>query len=174
MTAPVPAGLRLRPACPEDATAIHAVHGRAIRGAVGHYTHDELEAWVGGRTPADYLAAIAGRHVVVAETVGSPPRVLGFGQLLAAEGVIEAVYVDPEAGRRGIGAALVAALEREARTRGARTLALEASLNSVPFYLAQGFDVDTAAQHALAPGVALRCMVMSKALVPTGSPCPTR
>ena len=91
-----------------------------------------------------------------------------------AEGLIEAVYVDPEAGRRGIGAALVAALEREARTRGARTLALEASLNSVPFYLAQGFDVETAAQHALAPGVALRCMVMSKALVPTGSPCPTR
>ena len=174
MTAPVPAGLRLRPARPDDATAIHAVHGRAIRGTVGHYTHDEREAGVGGRVPADYLAAIAGRHVVIAETADSPPRVLGFGQLLAAEGLIEAVYVDPDAGRRGVGAALVAALEREARTRGARTLALDASLNSVPFYLALGFEVDAAAQHALAPGVALRCMVMSKSLVPPESSCPIR
>ena len=91
--------------------------------------------------------------MVVAETAESPPRVLGFGQLLAPEGLIEAVYVDPDAARRGIGAALVAALEREARARGARTLALDASLNSVPFYRALGFDVDAAAQHPLAPGV---------------------
>jgi len=180
MTAPVPAGVRLRPARADDAAAIRAVHARAIRGTGSHYTFDEREAWVGGRKPADYLAAIAGRHVVVAESAGSPPRVLGFGQLLPSEGLVEAVYVDPDAGRRGIGAALFAALEREARARGARTLTLDASLNSVPFYRALGFDVDVAAQHPLAPGVTLRCMVMSKALdapaMPPMSepPCPPR
>jgi putative acetyltransferase len=174
MTAPVPAGIRLRAARPDDAPAIHAVHARAIRSTAGHYTHDEREAWVGGRTPASYLAAISGRHVVVAETDDTPPRLLGFGQLLAPEGLIEAVYVDPDAARRGIGAALVAALEREARACGARTLALDASLNSVPFYRALGFTAAAAAQHPLAPGVSLRCMVMSKPLTAAEPACPTR
>ena len=174
MTAPTPAGIRLRTARPDDAAAIHAVHARAIRDTAGHYTRDEREAWVGGRTPESYLAAISGRHVVIAETGDVPPRVLGFGQLLPQEGLIEAVYVDPDARRRGIGAALVAALEREARLRGAPTLALDASLNSVPFYRALGFDVVAATEHALAPGVHLRCMVMSKPLTAPERPCPTR
>lgn len=163
----------MRPACADDAAAIHAVHARAVRSTGSHYTVDEREAWVGGRTPADYLAAIRGRHVVVAESVDPPPRVLGFGQLLTTEGLVEAVYVDPDAGRRGIGAALFAALEREARSRGVRALTLDASLNSVPFYRALGFDVDVAGQHPLAPGVMLRCMVMSKPLdVPEMQPRP--
>jgi ribosomal protein S18 acetylase RimI-like enzyme len=162
------AGLALRHAQPADAPAIWAVHTRAIRECCAeHYTPAEIAAWSGRMTPASYRDPIRLQRIVVAETdTPEGPRIVGFGQLQGAEGVIEAIYVDPDFARRGIGTALVATLLDTARRAGLPGVVLDASQNSVPFYRALGFRDDGPARHALAPGVRLACTVMTKPLGP--------
>jgi GNAT superfamily N-acetyltransferase len=53
---------------------------------------------------------------------------------------LERVYVHPRCQGQGTGTLLVRALEAEARRRGVRRLALQASPASVTFYRALGFD----------------------------------
>lgn len=158
----------LRPARPADAPALWIVHGRAIRALAGApYTKDQLEAWAARTRPESYLEPARSRLLIVAETATREgPRIIGYGQLHIAEGTIEAVYVDPDHARRGVGAALVGALERESLTRGLPGLIVEASLNSVPFYRALGFIAKGVDQHPLAPGVNIACAVMEKRLIP--------
>jgi putative acetyltransferase len=65
-------------------------------------------------------------------------RVVGLGVLDGAE--IKRLYVDPACQRQGTGRRLLAALEDEARQRGLPRLELQASLPSLAFYLAHGFQ----------------------------------
>jgi putative acetyltransferase len=162
----------VRPARPADATALWIVHGRAIRALAGApYTKDQLEAWAARTRPESYLKPARSRLLIVAETATrTGPRIVGYGQLHVVEGTIEAVYVDPEYARRGVGAALVSALERECLTRGLPGLIVEASLNSIPFYRALGFVAKEVDQHPLAPGVGIACAVMEKRLTPAAPP----
>jgi GNAT superfamily N-acetyltransferase len=109
---------------------------------------------------------MSSRTTVVAEAATvDGPRVVGYGRLSRADGVVEAIYVDPAFARRGIGAALFAALEDDARARGLPGLTLEASLNSVPFYAAMGCRERGPDRHGLAPGVAATFVVMDKRVV---------
>jgi putative acetyltransferase len=167
-SAPPLADVALRPARPADAQAIWSVRTRAIRiAAATHYAEEVLDAWAGRMRPEGCLESMRTRRLIVAEaaTAGGP-RIVGFGQLEPSEGVIDAIYVDPDFGRRGIGAALFAALEREARALGLPGLTLEASLNSVPFYAAMGCRQECLDRHELAPGVHIACAVMDKRFAP--------
>jgi len=154
----------VRPARAADAPAIWSVHARAIRmSAVSHYTESEVEAWASRATPESYVDAMRMRRLVVAEVPSSEgPRVVGFGQLHPGEGVVEAIYVDPDWQRQGIGTALFRALERDARAAGLPGLMLDASINSVPFYAAMGCRQEGLDRHELAPGVHIDCVVMDK------------
>ncbi len=164
-----PHRLVLRPAREGDAGALAAVHSRAIRiSAATHYDPRELDAWAGRARPTDYAQALRTRPVIVAELPAADgPRVVGFGQLLPDEGIIEAIYVDPDFARQGIGRALFAALERLARVGHLPGLTVEASLNSVPFYAAMGCVRRAVDRHELAPGVHIACVVMDKRLATT-------
>jgi len=122
----------------------------------------DLAAWTARATPATCADAIATRYVVIAETAAG--RIAGFAQLHPQEGAIEAVYVDPDSARHGIGRALVGALEADARARGLPGLVVEASLNSVPFYGALGYAHECWSQHSLGAGHGIACAVMSKRL----------
>ncbi len=159
----------LRAARESDARALWSVHARAIRGlAAAHYSEDELEAWIGRTRPEGYALAIRTHPVVVAEVPGADrPRIAGFAQLQPDEGVVEALYVDPEFAGRGVGRALFTELERIARTLGLPGLTVEASLNSAPFYAAMGCVRRATDRHELAPGVHLECVVMEKRLAAT-------
>jgi len=158
-----PSTMRIRPAVPADAAEIWAIHTRAIRhGCATHYPPGDLAAWTARATPATCADAIATRYVVIAETAAG--RIAGFAQLHPQEGAIEAVYVDPDSARHGIGRALVGALEADARARGLPGLVVEASLNSVPFYGALGYAHECWSQHSLGAGHGIACAVMSKRL----------
>jgi putative acetyltransferase len=161
--AKLPTGIALRAAHPADAPAIASVHARAIRAlATPHYTEDQLDAWVARTTAASCLQAMDSRSLLVAVTQEPEPQVVGYGQLHLDEGVVEAIYVDPDHAHRGIGRALGDALEDIARKFDVEWLVADASLNAVPFYRALGYREVAEDRHEPAPGVHFVCTVMEK------------
>ena len=153
--------MRIRRAIPNDATAIWAIHTRAIREtASSHYPPESVAAWSGRTTPETYVEPIEARVVLVAED--DDGRIAGFAQLHPVEGVVEGCYVDPDFARAGVGRALMAALEDAARERGRSALLLHASQNAVPFYRALGWTPESGARHELAPGAWLDSVIMTK------------
>ena len=171
----LPPNVVLRDAVAADSQGIWRVHARAIRAsAASHYTEDELDAWVGRVQPESYVALMGTRRLVVAEaTLADGTRIVGFAELLPEEAVIEAIYVDPDWERRGIGTALARVLEDDVAARGLPWLVSDASLNAVPFYQALGFRQVALDRHELAPGVHIACAVMEKHLAaPQGTPAP--
>ncbi|NHN48253.1 GNAT family N-acetyltransferase [Halostella sp. JP-L12] len=130
----------VRDARPADAAAVNRVHLDAVA-ELGPEAYDEAQvaAW-GSSDPSDYDLAGGDNRFVVAEIDG---EVRGFGELAyeagdyldpAADAEVKAVYVHPAAVRRGVGSALLAELERDARESGFQTVGLWASRNAVPFY----------------------------------------
>jgi len=159
----------VRRAAPVDAAAIWAIHSRAIaRLATADYTPEQIAAWTGRSTPASYAQPIAQQRVVVA--VDDDGHIVGFAQIEYTEGTIEAVYTDPDHVRTGVGRALVAALEANARRHRLDLLSLEASRNSVPFYRALGYAICGHVRQPLGGGVNFECDVMTKRLDSPAAP----
>ncbi|MFO1308540.1 MAG: GNAT family N-acetyltransferase [Burkholderiales bacterium] len=154
-------GWRIRRAFPVDAPAIWAIHTRAIREtAISHYPPEAVAAWSARMTPESYLEPIETRVVLVAEA--DDGRIAGYAQLNPREGIVQACYVDPDFGGRGVGRALMTAIEDEARARGRSALLLDASLNAIAFYRSLGWHEEARAHHELAPGAFLDCAIMTK------------
>jgi putative acetyltransferase len=78
---------------------------------------------------------------------------------------VRACYVEPEAGRRGVGSALLQEIEREAHQRGLKFLEADSSLTAEPFYAAQGYLVLGRGEHVLHSGQRMACVKMRKYLV---------
>ena len=83
---------------------------------------------------------------------------------------VEAVYVSPLAGRRGIGLELLRKLEERANTLGLKILRLNASLNAVQFYEKAGFVAQERSKYRLLTGVEIACVPMVKMLSPATAP----
>lgn len=150
----------IRKARQEDGEEIWRTHAQAIRKLCkSHYTPEEIEVWAGRFHPDSYQGAINSREFFVAEDQG---RIVGFGQLCLESGEVEAVYVHPNAARRGIGTQLSRKLEERAEENGVTSLHLDASLNAVPFYTKAGFISQREAKHQLQSGVEITCVVMTK------------
>ena len=66
--------------------------------------------------------------------------IVGFGEINIDAGEVEAVFVDPEFGRCGVGSQVLQALEELARRQGLTALVLDASLNAVKFYERAGYQ----------------------------------
>lgn len=84
---------------------------------------------------------IAGNQVFVAHR---GEHIVGFATIVTHEGndaEIEGLFVEPSEWRKGIGTALVRAIEREAQAWGANRLHVIANRNVRGFYEAAGFDV---------------------------------
>lgn len=161
----LPEGIALRAARRADAEAIVSIHTRAVRiSAASHYSEDEIDTWVSRMTVASCVEAMQSRSMLVAVTRDAESRVVGFGQLHPQEGVVEAIYIEPDYERRGIGRALAQALEAVAQKCDLRWLVADASLNAVPFYLALGFRRVALDRHEPAPGIHIACVVMEKEL----------
>jgi putative acetyltransferase len=158
----------VRAARAADAPALAAIHARAIGAlAAAHYTDAERAAWIARISVERLREAMTTRRLRVAEAAAPDgSRVVGYAQLHPGEGAVEAIYVDPDWARRGVGRALLGALEADARALGLPGLVLEASLNSVPFYVAMGFRQRGLDRHELAPGVQMVFAVMEKRFAP--------
>ena len=77
---------------------------------------------------------------------------------------VEAVYVSSEAGRRGIGLALLRKLDERGRAHSLGVLHLYASLNAVPFYERAGYIAQQQSKYRLSSGVEIACMPMVKTI----------
>jgi ribosomal protein S18 acetylase RimI-like enzyme len=133
--------LRLRPAGPDDAAAIAAVHIASWRVAYRGLLPDEqlagldvirrTEEWHGRLAESDTLLALDGESL------------LGFCEVLPTSPPhIRALYLDPGARRRGIGRRLLEATAERLRAAGAREVTLdvvEGNADARAFYARVGF-----------------------------------
>lgn len=154
--------LKIRRARQEDCHSIGIVHAAAVSGIrTGVYTPEEIQAWAVPKKPESYEESIRIKEFFVAEDEGV---IVGFGVLNQEVAEVEAVYVSPEAGRRGIGLELLRKLEERASDLGIRELRLNASLNAVPFYEKAGYVAQERSKYRLLTGVEIACIPMVKAL----------
>ena len=152
----------VRRARPEDSEAIGRMHVASIRELCGgHYSAEKIEAWARPRKSEFYVKAIEGKEFYVAE---EGAEIIGFGTLNQTNGEVEAVYVHPQAVRRGIGMKLLRTLEERACELGLRSLHLCASLNGIAFYERAGFVRQRDTSHRLPGGVEIPCALMFKEL----------
>jgi putative acetyltransferase len=155
-----PNAFAIRRATPSDAPAILSAHVQAIRQTCHtHYNAEQIEAWAGPKKAQDYANAMArGEAMFVAEM---DSQIVGFAAI--DRETIKAVYVLPMAQHRGVGAALLAAVEGEARANGVGNVSLESTVNAVSFYESHGYQRGEDAVHMMR-GLPIPCVKMSKAI----------
>jgi putative acetyltransferase len=126
----------------EDAAATRTVFERAVRiTASRHYTPEQVTAWAPvDRDPSawtEWATARAAAHTVVAVDAG---EVVGFSDLVHGD-LLDMLYVDPRAGGRGIGPALIREIISVARAGHTGVIETYASLTARPVFERAGFVV---------------------------------
>jgi putative acetyltransferase len=136
--------IQLRPGRPDDALAILAAHRSAIRQtAPSAYSPAIIDEWapaviVPERVDTFQRWIERGEELIVV-AVDSAGEIIGFGSIVLTNSELRAVYVGAAYGGQGVGRALLARLEDLARKAGLTELRMDASINAVPFYEANGF-----------------------------------
>ena len=112
---------------------VHRVNAR-------DYSPEQIRAWAPRVYPDAFWQRRFRRYeVFVAEDGGA---VVGFVEL-GRTGEIDCFYVHHSRQHRGIGAALMARVEREARSRGNTRLFADVSVTAEPFFRRMGFRAVT-------------------------------
>jgi len=121
---------------PADAEAVHVIHGMCLRRTLlGRYTHEQIEAWMAGRTPQGYLrAAEAGERFFVADEGGA---VVGYASWQGEE--LLSLFVHPDLHGSGIGSALLSACFDDAARSHATISIVKSVLGAEEFYVRHGF-----------------------------------
>lgn len=154
--------MNIRKARSEDCQSIASLHVAAVKGIhTTLYTPEEISAWAVPKKPENYEESIRVKEFFVAERRGV---ILAFGVLNQKTAEVEAVYVSPAAGRRGIGMEILRKLEETGRLLGLEMLRLNASLNAVQFYERAGYVAQEASKYRLQNGVEITCVPMVKAI----------
>lgn len=144
-----------------DAVRIRNVHVASIRGLCARdYTPAQIRAWTSHKRAESVRRAMAEGETMFLALEGN--RTVGFAGFKDRE--VRAVYVHPGFARRGIGTALLAALERTARRRGLRRVHLSSSVTAAPFYRAMGFATVRKSRFTLRDGTRIACVLMRKSL----------
>lgn len=157
--------LTLRPATPADAEPILHLHRAAILAAApGMYDDDVIADWASPITDAvlnDYTRHLAKKveTTLVAEQDG---QLLGFAALASTTNEIRAVYVAPRAQGRGVGTALLSALEATAQRLDLNVLTVDASLMAEAFYARHGYQRLGPGSKTLHTGLEMPCVHMRK------------
>lgn len=148
--------MEIRAYRPEDLTEILRLFHDTIHSVCrADYSPAQLEAWSDGKPDrAAWARRLDESDCRVACADG---RILGFGNMLPG-GRLDLFYVHRDAQRRGVGRALLGALER---AHPERPITLEASVTALPFFEAQGYRA-VRAQTVWRRGVALTNCVMEK------------
>jgi putative acetyltransferase len=127
----------LRPFLPADGPRCAAIFRAAIEEIASEdYSQAQCAAWAArADDEAAFAKSLAGQLTLAAV---EDDEIAGFASLKGADHV-EMIYVDPEFARRGFGAALLDALEKLARARGAAKLTAEVSDTAKPLFDRQRF-----------------------------------
>jgi len=156
----------IRPMRPEDARRFLEIQRESVRGlAARDYPTAVIEAWaplpITDAVVERFLSNRDGEMRLIAEIDG---QAVGIGALVLGNSELRACYVVPSAARRGVGAAIVAEIERIAREHRLVFLRLESSLTAEPFYAALGYQVEARGRLMIAFGVPMAAITMSKQL----------
>ena len=151
----------IRKARQEDKKSIWHVHIRAIEEVCkSHYSKEEIQTWTEVLKPARYEESIRkGPFYVAVEG----ERIVAFGNLNQESAEIEALYVDPDHVKRGVGIRILKTLENVARDSGVTLLRLTSSLNAVRFYQMAGYKPEKQKRWLL-PFELVVCLPMVKEL----------
>jgi putative acetyltransferase len=130
----------LRPYLPADVRRCAEIFRSSINElAADDYDEDQREAWA---SRADDEQAFGGRLqgalTLLAMIDGA---IAGFASLKGAD-LVDMLFVDPEFAHQGAGRALIEALTKLARARGAKRLTTEASDVAKPLFERQGFTAE--------------------------------
>jgi GNAT superfamily N-acetyltransferase len=174
----------IRPATAADRDAIERLIAASARGlSQGDYTDAQIEAALGSAFGFDSQLVADGTYFVVEDggvlvgCGGWSFRATRFGSdgqagRSAAEldpardaARIRAFFIHPEHARRGIGRALLARCEDEARARGFRAAELTATLPGLRLYATCGYAGGARETHPLPGGLSIEFVPMRKALV---------
>lgn len=151
-----------RPARSDEAARLWALRTQAVRATcISHYDAATVAAWSASPLPESYARMIAAGGAVLIEEDG---ELLGYGIVDLDGAEVEAMFVDPARGGRGLGARLMAEIDAIARTHGLPALTVASSLNAVAFYQAMGFRTIGEDAYAHPCGVSLACVRMHKHL----------
>lgn len=123
------------------------------------YSERELDAWAPENVDISAWNRALRESLCVVATAGG--EVVGFANL--AGDYLDRVYVHKDWQRRGIGSAMVDALERAARKREIGAVYTDASITARPFFQALGYRVVTP-QKVVRGGVVLTNYRMEKDL----------
>lgn len=133
-------GIDIRTAAAADASNACRLLRRSIEQgcAPDHCGQPEvLDSWLSNKTPDNVALWFASNThcAVVAEQAG---ELLGLA-LLTQAGKLALCYVQPEALRRGVGTAMLAAVEAQARRWDIRRLSLQSPASAVGFFERRGY-----------------------------------
>ena len=98
------------------------------------YSPEIIERIVANFTPPDLTARMADCLMLVA-TIGD--EIIGTASLRADS--VRGMYVRPDCQGRGVGAALMHKIEKQAKVRGLETLGVPSSITAEGFYRKRGF-----------------------------------
>ncbi|WP_367066828.1 GNAT family N-acetyltransferase [Oryzisolibacter sp. LB2S] len=131
--------MNIRPYAPADAPALRQVFESSVRElAARFYTPEQIDTWAPREHDAPAWARrLADNRPWVCEVDG---RIAGFADLQPS-GHIDQFFVAPQHARRGVGAALLAHLERQARRQGCAAMRSHVSLAAQAFFARHGFVV---------------------------------
>jgi putative acetyltransferase len=160
---------QLRTGRPDDALAILEAQRSAIRQtAVSAYSPAIIDEWAPAVIVRERVEKFQrwierGEELIVVamEPAG---QIIGFGSIVPANSELRAVYVAAAYGSQGVGRALFARLEELARDAGLAELRMDASINAVAFYEANGFISLEHGEHFMPSGGRMACVRMRKAL----------
>jgi GNAT superfamily N-acetyltransferase len=160
--------ITLSPAGLSDIPLMWDLRTRALTAhCAGHYAPDTLRRWADAAVPANYPTLLAQGRAVKAAIGG---ELAGYAILDLARCEVEAVFVAPRFGGKGVGKALLNALDGMAQEPA--RLYLYASLNAVPFYESAGYRAVKKTQYQHPCGILLDCVYMTRtAGEPPGAAC---
>lgn len=165
MSDPARARLTVRLLRDDELPAYLAIVNAAISGLTGGvYSAETLRSWQVPITGAalDELRRNDDHEIrFLAEMDGDA---VGIGALVVEGAELRACYVLPAAARRGVGSAIINAIEQRARAQGLDRLTVVASLNAEPFYAARGYMVRERGALQLTDGQSMAAVRMSKSL----------
>ena len=149
--------ITIRPAVIDDADAISRITLQALRQTnAADYPPEVISAVAANFSPAAVAARMASRRVLLAVAQAG---VVGTATLDGD--TVRGVFVQPDGHGRGIGTALMAAIERLARADGLSRLVVPSSVTAEGFYARLGFVALCDEHHG-----AERTIVMEKRLPP--------
>jgi putative acetyltransferase len=131
----------LQPFLPADTVALVDLFAQSIEELTqDDYTEEQRLAWASAAADAQEFAAHLGRMVTLIVKVDG--QYAGFASL-KDNATLDMLYVHPYFARQGVGTALVDALERLAKSRGAKAITVDASDTAEEFFERRGY----VAQH---------------------------